>query len=147
MRWVRTVKTASGTTAVQIACSSSQGLGGASGAFGAYGTVVPVPLEDLPDWLPAWCVDHLGGEPAGVLFQRHQVSMVFGLRLAGGTDVVVKALHGDTPLSGDALRAQRAERLHRARAWHQHAHPASTYPRRNVWPHQLFETPANCALI
>jgi len=45
----------------------------ASGAFGAYGTVVIVPLGDLPDWLPAWCLEHLGGEPAGVLFQRRQV--------------------------------------------------------------------------
>jgi hypothetical protein len=52
-------------------------------------------LDDLPDWLPAWCVDHLGGEPAGVLFQLHQVSMVFGLRLAGGRDVVVKARADD----------------------------------------------------
>jgi len=54
-----------------------------------------VPLGDLPDWLPAWCLDHLGGEPAGVLFQLQQVSMVFGLRLAGGTDVVVKARADD----------------------------------------------------
>jgi hypothetical protein len=65
------------------------------GAFGAYGTVLTVPLGDLPDWLPAWCLDHLGGEPAGVLFQLQQVSMVFGLRLAGGTDVVVKARADD----------------------------------------------------
>jgi len=50
-----------------------------------------VPLDDLPDWLPGWCPDHLGGEPADVLFQLQQVSMVFGLRLTGGTDVVVKA--------------------------------------------------------
>jgi hypothetical protein len=54
-----------------------------------------VPLDDLPDWLPRWCLDQLGGEPAGVLFQVQQVSMVFGLRLAGGTDVVVKARAGD----------------------------------------------------
>jgi hypothetical protein len=54
-----------------------------------------VPLGDLPDWLPAWCLDHLGGEPADVLFQVQQVSMVFGLRLAGGTDVVVKARADD----------------------------------------------------
>jgi hypothetical protein len=40
-------------------------------------------------------LDHLGGEPADVLFQLHQVSMVFGLRLAGGTDVVVKARADD----------------------------------------------------
>jgi len=45
--------------------------------------------------LSAWCADHLGGEPAGLLFQLQQVSMVFGLRLAGGTDVVVKARADD----------------------------------------------------
>jgi hypothetical protein len=52
-------------------------------------------LDDLPDWLPAWCADHLGGKPVGVLFQLQQVSTVFGLRLAGGTDVVVKARADD----------------------------------------------------
>ncbi len=52
-------------------------------------------MGDLPDWLPAWCLDHLGGEHAGVLFQLQQVSLVFGLRLAGGTDVVVKARADD----------------------------------------------------
>jgi hypothetical protein len=50
-----------------------------------------VSLDDLPDWLPAWCVDHLGSAPADVLFQLHQVSLVVGLRLAGGTEAVVKA--------------------------------------------------------
>lgn len=50
-----------------------------------------MPLEDLPDWLPGWCVSHLGGEPVGVLFRVRQVSSVFGLRLAGGEGVVVKA--------------------------------------------------------
>jgi hypothetical protein len=50
-----------------------------------------VASDDPPDWLPAWCLEHLGGEPISVLFQRQQVSMVFGLRLAGGTDAVVKA--------------------------------------------------------
>jgi hypothetical protein len=54
-----------------------------------------VPLDDLPDWLPPWCLEHLGGEPAAVLFQRQQVSMVFGLRLADGRDVVVKARADD----------------------------------------------------
>ena len=51
--------------------------------------------DELPDWLPAWCVEHLGGEPAGVLFRSQQVSMVFGVRLAGGRDVVVKARADD----------------------------------------------------
>ena len=69
-----------------------------------------MPLDDLPDWLPAWCLDHLGGEPADVLFQRRQVSMVFGLRLAGGTDVVVKARADDgRAVSCVAAQARLAE--------------------------------------
>jgi glyoxylase-like metal-dependent hydrolase (beta-lactamase superfamily II) len=85
--------------------------GHASGAFGAYGTVPSVPMDDLPDWLPAWCLDHLGGEPAGVLFQLRQVSMVFGLRLAGGRDVVVKARADDgRAVSCVAAQARLAER-------------------------------------
>jgi hypothetical protein len=69
------------------------------------------PLEDLPDWLPAWCRDHLGGGPAGVLFQAQQVSMVFGLRLAGGRDVVVKARADDgRAVSCVAVQARLAER-------------------------------------
>ena len=87
------------------------GLRGASGAFGARDTLVPVPLDGLPDWLPAWCVDHLGSEPAGVLFQLHQVSMVFGLRLAGGSEVVVKARADDgRAVSCVAVQARMAER-------------------------------------
>jgi hypothetical protein len=54
-----------------------------------------MPLDDLPDWLPAWCVDQLGDEPVSVLFELRQVSAVFGLRLAGGRDVVVKAREDD----------------------------------------------------
>ncbi|HEY0641278.1 MAG TPA: hypothetical protein VGD67_26920 [Pseudonocardiaceae bacterium] len=54
-----------------------------------------MPLDDLPDWLPAWCVDHLGAEPVGVLFELRSISAVFGLRLAGGRDVVVKAREDD----------------------------------------------------
>ncbi|MEV5895221.1 hypothetical protein [Nonomuraea fuscirosea] len=54
-----------------------------------------MPLDDLPDWLPAWCLDHLGDRPADVLFREQSMSTVLGLRLAGGTDVVVKARHDD----------------------------------------------------
>src|ERR1700691_2525750 len=80
-------------------------------ASGAYRTILIVPLDDLPDWLPVWCRDHLGGEPADVLFQVQQVSMVFGLRLAGGTDVVVKARADDgRAVSCVAAQAQLAER-------------------------------------
>jgi hypothetical protein len=64
-------------------------------ASGGYGTVLTVALDDLPHWLPDWCLDHLGGEPVGVLFRKHQVSMVLGLRLAGGRNVVVKARADD----------------------------------------------------
>jgi len=72
---------------------------------------VPVPLDDLPDWLPAWCLDHLGGEPVDVLFHLQQVSMVFGLRLVGGTDVVVKARADDgRAVSCVAVQARLAER-------------------------------------
>ena len=70
-----------------------------------------MPLADLPDWLPDWCVDHLGSEPVGVLFQLQQVSMVFGLRLAGGTEVVVKARADDgRAVSCVAAQARLAER-------------------------------------
>lgn len=48
-------------------------------------------FDDLPDWLPLWCLDHLGSRPVEVLFQARSTSTVFGLRLADGTDVVVKA--------------------------------------------------------
>lgn len=83
----------------------------ASAGFGAYGTVMSVPLDELPNWLPAWCLDHLGGEPADVLFRSQQVSMAFGLRLAGGRDVVVKARADDgRAASCVAAQARLAER-------------------------------------
>jgi hypothetical protein len=70
-----------------------------------------MPLDDLPDWLPAWCLDQLGGEPSAVLFQLQQVSMVFGLRLADGADVVVKARADEgRAMSCVAAQARLAER-------------------------------------
>ncbi|MBN6037099.1 phosphotransferase [Amycolatopsis sp. 195334CR] len=36
-------------------------------------------------------MEHLGGEPAEVLFRRESTSVVFGLRLTDGTEVVVKS--------------------------------------------------------
>ncbi|WDZ93665.1 hypothetical protein [Nocardiopsis sp. HUAS JQ3] len=50
-----------------------------------------VALDALPDWLGPWCADRSGDEPVRVLFATRSVSAVFGLRLAGGRDVVVKA--------------------------------------------------------
>src|SRR5215218_147158 len=73
--------------------------------FGAPGTLLTMPLEDLPDWLPAWCVDQLGDEPVSVLFELRQISAVFGLRLAGGRDVVVKAREDDGR-AGSCVAAQ-----------------------------------------
>lgn len=52
-------------------------------------------LDDLPDWLPAWCLDRFGSQPADALFEQQSTSTVFGLRLADGTDVVVKARADD----------------------------------------------------
>jgi hypothetical protein len=74
-----------------------------------------VPLDDLPRWLQAWCLDYLGDAPADVLFrhqqQLEQISLVFGLRLAGGTDVVVKACaDGGRATSCVAAQARLAER-------------------------------------
>jgi hypothetical protein len=75
--------------------------------FGAHGTVRTVSLDDLP----AWCVDQLGNEPVSVLFELRQVSAVFGLRLAGGRDVVVKAREDDgRAASCVAAQARLAER-------------------------------------
>jgi Ser/Thr protein kinase RdoA (MazF antagonist) len=54
-----------------------------------------VTVDDLPDWMPAWCADQLGNEPVGVLFERRSTSVVFGLRLADRRDVVVKARADD----------------------------------------------------
>jgi hypothetical protein len=70
-----------------------------------------VPLDDLPDWLPVWCLDHLGAVPADVLFHLHQLSTVFGLRLVDGAEVVVKARADDgRAVSCIAAQARLAER-------------------------------------
>src|SRR4051794_25380649 len=73
--------------------------------------VLAVPLDDLPEWLPAWCRDHLGHEPAAVLLRLQQISMVFGLRLRDGSEVVVKARADDgRAVSCVAAQARLAER-------------------------------------
>lgn len=70
-----------------------------------------MPTTDLPDWLPRWCADHLGSAPDGVLLRVHQVSIVLGLRLHDGTDVVVKARPDDgRAASCVAAQARMSER-------------------------------------
>ncbi|HWC80386.1 MAG TPA: hypothetical protein VG756_10525 [Pseudonocardiaceae bacterium] len=64
------------------------------------------PLDELPDWLTRWCQDHLGDKPVQVLFRVDQISMVFGLRLADGTDIVVKA-RADEGRAGSCVAAQK----------------------------------------
>jgi hypothetical protein len=60
-----------------------------------------VSLDNLPDWLPAWCLDQFGVEPADVQFQQQQVSM----------DAVVKARADDgRAASCVAAQAYLAER-------------------------------------
>ncbi len=73
--------------------------------------MTPVPLDDLPNWLPAWCLDHLNAEPTDSLFQVQQMSTVVGLRLADGRNVVVKARPDDgRAASCVAAQARLAER-------------------------------------
>ncbi|MFB9903133.1 phosphotransferase [Allokutzneria oryzae] len=68
-------------------------------------------LDGLPDWLPDWCADQLGDAPVSVLFEARSISAVFGLRLAGGRDVVVKAREDDgRAASCVAAQARLAER-------------------------------------
>ncbi|AXB41685.1 phosphotransferase [Amycolatopsis albispora] len=68
-------------------------------------------LSELPDWLPGWCADRLGAEPAEVLFHRPGISVVFGLRLGDGAEVVVKARDDDgRAASCVAAQARLAER-------------------------------------
>ena len=77
----------------------------------ASGTVLTVSLEDLPAWLPGWCVEQLGDEPVSVVFERSSLSVVFGLRLAGDHVVVVKAREDDgRAASCVAVQARLAER-------------------------------------
>lgn len=52
-------------------------------------------LDELPDWLPPWCLEHLGDAPVAQLLRVQRISTVFGLRLADGSEAVVKARPDD----------------------------------------------------
>lgn len=64
-----------------------------------------MPLDDLPDWLPARCRDHLSAEPAGVLFGPQQRSMVVRAPVGRRRDVAVKA-RGDGGRTVSCVAAQ-----------------------------------------
>ncbi|GAB2849969.1 aminoglycoside phosphotransferase/kinase family protein [Lentzea nigeriaca] len=68
-------------------------------------------LPDLPAWLPGWCADHLGSGPVGVVYERVSISSVFGLKLADGREVYVKAREDDgraeSCLTAQAVLAER----------------------------------------
>ena len=67
--------------------------------------------HDLPAWLSAWCADRCGSVPVRVLFGLRRTSDVFGLKLADGRDVVVKAREaGGRAASCVAAQARLAER-------------------------------------
>jgi hypothetical protein len=86
-------------------------VGGRVGGVGVGGRLLSVPLDDLPAWLRAWCLDWLGDEPVGVVFEQRSISSVFGLRLAGGRDIVVKVREDDgRAASCVAAQARLAER-------------------------------------
>ena len=44
-----------------------------------------------PGWVDAWCVEHLGSKPEAEIFRLDQMSLVMGLALEDGRQVVVKA--------------------------------------------------------
>lgn len=52
-------------------------------------------LDGLPGWLPPWCLEHLGAAAVAGLSRVRRVSTVFGVRLADGTEAVVKARPDD----------------------------------------------------
>ncbi|HEY0497566.1 MAG TPA: phosphotransferase [Kutzneria sp.] len=58
------------------------------------------------NWLPSWCREHLGSEPAATLFEVTSISTVSGLRLADGREVVVKA-RPDEGREASCVEAQR----------------------------------------
>lgn len=61
--------------------------------------------------LRAWCAEHLGSEPLGVLYERVSLSSVFGVVLADGREVFVKAREDDgrasSCLAAQAVLAER----------------------------------------
>ena len=84
--------------------------GAASGAFASSGPPTLAPIESSEAFLVAY--QHIRER----LFTAVEQETAWAASLWMAAYNIWEALHGDTPLSGDALRAQAAERLRRANA-------------------------------
>jgi len=84
--------------------------GAASGAFASAGPPTLAPIESSEAFLLAY------QDIRERLFTAVEQEIAWAASLWMAAYNVWEALHGDTPLSGDALRAQAAERLRRANA-------------------------------
>lgn len=85
-------------------------VGAASGAFASAGPPTLAPIESSETFLVAY------QNRRGRLFTAVEQETAWAASVWMATYNVWEALHGDNPLSDDALRAQAAERLRRANA-------------------------------
>jgi hypothetical protein len=61
----------------------------------------------LPEWVSPWCAEHLGAPPVAVLHSSAHMSEVFGLRLADGRSVAVKARPDQNGREATCVEVQR----------------------------------------
>ncbi|WP_433296000.1 hypothetical protein ACQP2F_37285 [Actinoplanes sp. CA-030573] len=61
----------------------------------------------VPEWLVAWCRKHLGSVPSDVLLVSEHMSEVYGLRLADGREVAVKARPDQSGREATCVEVQR----------------------------------------
>ena len=60
-----------------------------------------------PEWLTAWCREHLGAVPAEVLHVSEHMSEVYGLRLSDGREVAVKSRPDHSGREATCVEVQR----------------------------------------
>jgi len=85
-------------------------VGAASGSFASAGPPMLAPIESSEAFLVAY------QDARGRVFTAAEQEIAWAASLWMAAYNIWEALHGDTPLPGDALRAQAAERLRRANA-------------------------------
>jgi hypothetical protein len=85
-------------------------VGAASGAFASSGPPTLAPVESSAAFLAAY------QDIRGRLFTAAEQQIAWAPSVWMAAYNVWESLHGGTPLSDDALRAQAAERLRRAKA-------------------------------